>query len=590
VSSKRTVVLTILAILGCSPLIVNLPAQTPHTVAPSGEQKGRGDSSSNPQMQFRDIASVAGVTTVPNSRTDRRYVLETAGGGGIALFDCDNDGKLDIALVNDSAIQRYRAGGDLMITLYHQDGNSSAIHFTDITKASGLTTRGWGMAIAVGDYDNDGLPDLYVTGYAHNVLYHNLGNCKFEDVTAKSGVQGGGFSTGAAWADYDRDGHLDLFVARYVKTDINHLPDPARDFRGYRGVLFELPDKMEGETDLLYRNRGDGTFEEVSKKAGVDDPDKLHGMGVAWGDYDSDGWPDLYVTNDYGPTYMYHNRQNGTFEEVGMATGTAVGPDGRGYGNMAADFGDVDRDGKLDLLVTRADNQPASLYLNQGDYFIDLARKAGIAVPTTAPVKWGTGFADFDNDGWPDILIANGNFSSLLDTLPNEYKFAQPIQLFRNRGNLTFEDVADEAGINTGRLYSRRGTAIGDINNDGNLDFVVFNADAPPSVFLNETKNTNHRALFRLIGTKSNRGAIGARVRVITPKMTQIDEVHAGGSYNSTSDARLHFGLGSEGMMNKIEVFWPSGLRQEFTAIQADAIYEIKEGEPIRRTAQLPAL
>src|SRR6185312_15852299 len=204
-----------------------------------------------------------------------------------------------------------------------------------------------------------------------------------------------------------------------------------------------------------------------------------------------------------------HNRQNGTFEEVGMATGTAVGPDGRGYGNMAADFGDVDRDGKLDLFVTRADNQPASLYLNQGDYFIDVARKAGIAVPTTAPVKWGVGFADFDNDGWPDILIANGNFSSLLDTLPNEYKFAQPIQLFRNRGNLTFEEVAGESGLNNGRLYSRRGTAIGDINNDGQLDTVVFNVNAPPSVFLNETRNSNHRVLLHLIGTISNRSAIG---------------------------------------------------------------------------------
>jgi hypothetical protein len=541
-------------------------------------------------MSFRDVAADVGVTTMPNSRTDRRYVLETAGGGGIALFDCDNDGKLDIAVVNDSTIEQYRRGGDLMITLYRQDGNSPAIHFTDVTKTSGLTTRGWGMAIAVGDYDNDGLPDLYVTGYGHNVLYHNLGNCKFEDVTAKAGVQGGGFSTGAAWADYDRDGNLDLFVARYVKTDVDHLPDPTKNFRGYRGVLFELPDTMEGETDLLFRNRGDGTFEEVSKKAGVNDPDKLHGMGVTWGDYDGDGWPDLYVTNDFGRTFLYHNRHNGTFEEVGSPSGTGLGPDGQAFGNMAGDFGDFDHDGKLDLFVTRADNQPSSLYWNQGDYFVDIARKAGIASLTLAPVKWGTGFGDFDNDGWLDILVVNGNFSSLLDTLPKEGKFAQPIQLFRNRGNLTFEEVAGEAGLNTGRLNSRRGTAFGDINNDGNLDVVIFNADAPPSVFLNETKNANHRVLFRLIGTKSNRLAIGARMRVTTSKMTQIDEVHGGGSYNSTSDTRLHFGLGSDATMNKIEVFWPSGLRQEFTDIPADAIYEIKEGEPIRKTAQLPAL
>ncbi len=592
-SGKRTFARIVLVILALSAFAVGLHAQNSHPAAQSGEatkeQMDKMDPAPFARMFFRDVASEVGITTMPTTRTDRRYVLETAGGGGIALFDCDNDGELDLAVVNDSTIEQYRKGGNLMITLYHQDGNSSAMHFTDVTEAAGLTTRGWGMAIAVGDYDNDGLPDIYVTGYGHNVLYHNLGNCKFEDVTAKAGVQGGGFSTGAAWADYNRDGKLDLFVARYVKTDVNHLPDAARNFRGYRGVLFELPDAMEGETDLLYRNRGDGTFEEVSEKAGVNDPGKLHGMGVVWGDYDGDGWPDLYVTNDFGRTFLYHNLHNGTFEEVGGPTGTGLGPDGQGFGNMAGDFGDFDRDGKLDLFVTRADNQPASLYWNQGDYFVDVARKAGIASPTMAPVKWGTGFGDFDNDGWLDIVVANGNFSSLLDTLPKESKFAQPLQLFRNRGNLTFQEVADEAGLNAGRLYSRRGTAIGDINNDGKLDVVVFNVGAPPSVFLNKTSNANHRVLIRLIGTKSNRAAIGARVSLTTPKMTQIDEVRAGGSYNSTSDTRLHFGLGSDAMMTKIEVLWPSGLRQEFREVQGDAIYEIKEGGPIRKTAQLAA-
>lgn len=592
--TERTIFVFVLVILACSQPRICVHAQDSRSSArPIETERGstaKAESGQNVKISFRDIASQAGVTTMPNSRKDRRYVVETMGGGGIALFDCDNDGKLDLAVVNDSTVEQYRAGGNLMVTLYHQDGNSSSIHFTDITKESGLTTRGWGMAIAVGDYDNDGLPDLYVTGYGHNVLYHNLGNCRFEDVTTKAGVEAGGFSTGAAWADYDRDGHLDLFIARYVKTDLNHLPDPARDFRGYRGVLFELPDRMEGETDILFRNRGDGTFEDVSKKAGVSDPEKFHGMGVTWGDYDGDGWPDLYVTNDHGRTLMYHNLQNGTFEEVGMPMGTALGPEGQGYGNMAGDFGDFDRDGKLDLFVTRADDQPASLYWNKGDYFLDIAREAGIAIPTKAPVKWGTGFGDFDNDGWPDIIVANGSFSSLLDVLPKEYRFAEPLQLFRNRGNLTFDEVADAAGLNAGPLYSRRGTALGDINNDGRLDVVVFNADAPPSVFLNETKNSNHRVVFKLIGTKSNRGAIGARVRVITSKMTQIDEVRAGGSYNSTNDTRLHFGLANEGTIRKIEVFWPSGAKQEFSEVPADAIYEIKENEPIRKVSSLPAL
>ncbi|MFI5096485.1 MAG: CRTAC1 family protein [Candidatus Acidiferrales bacterium] len=540
-------------------------------------------------LHFRDVSAQAGITTVPRTRVDRRYVLDTMAGGGVALFDCDNDGKLDIAVINDSTIEQYLQGGDLMLTLYHQDSNSPTPHFTDITQSAGLTTKGYGMAIAVGDYDNDGLPDLYITGYGHNVLYHNLGNCKFEDVTEKAGLEVGGFSTGAAWADYDRDGLLDLFVARYVKTDPRHLPDPAKSL-GYKGVIVELPDGMQGETDFLFRNRGDGTFEDASVQAGVNDPHKLHGMGVVWGDYDNDGWPDLFVTNDSGWNSLYHNNRDGTFEDIGIPSGSGLGPDGEFYGNMAAGFGDMDRDGKLDLIVTRFGNQPASLYWNRGDHFTDIAAQAKLASLTTAPVKWGTGFGDFDNDGWPDIIIANGNFTMLMDTIPGEAHFAEPLQLFHNLGNRTFEEVADSTGLNDGPLHSRRGTAFGDINNDGNLDLVVFNVAGPPSVFLNETANGNHRVLFRLIGTKSNAMAIGARVRIITPKMTQIDEVHGGGSYNSTDDTRLHFGLGSDAVMRKVVVDWPSGLKQEFTDVAADAIYEIKEGQAIRKVATLPAL
>jgi hypothetical protein len=539
-------------------------------------------------MHFRDVAPQAGLTTVPRSSSERRYLVETMAGGGVALFDCDNDGKLDIAVVNDSTIERYLRGGDPMITLYHQDSGSGNIHFTDVTQSAGLTTRGWGNGIAVGDFDNDGLPDLYVTGYGHNVLYHNLGGCKFEDVTEKAGLKVGGFSTGAAWADYDRDGYLDLFVARYVHTDLHHLPPPDPSATGYRSVILEMPGEMQGETDYLFRNRGDGTFEDVSQKAGVNNPHKLHGMGVAWGDYDNDGWPDLFVTNDDGQNFLYHNKGDGRFDEVGLVSGTGLGPNGEIFGNMAADFGDFNRDGKLGLVVTRYGKQPASLYRNEEQGFTDIAAEAKIAPLTYAPVKWGVGFGDFDNDGWPDLLIANGNFSSLMDTLENEVKYREPLQLFRNLGNGTFDEIADRAGLNDGPLQSRRGTALGDLNNDGHLDVVVFNAAGPPSLFLNETQNANHRVLFRLIGTKSNRAAVGARLTIYTSQMTQIDEVRGGGSYNSTNDTRLHFGLGRDALMNKVKVQWPSGLEQEFRNVAGDAIYEIVEGQAMKKTLALP--
>ena len=587
----------VLLILLCgSPSAESLPQTTNSRANPSQQDTSpvvpNSDTTAAPDpktsIHFRDVSPQVGITTVPHTRLDRHYVLDTMAGGGVALFDCDNDGKLDIAVINDSTIEKYLQGGDLMVTLYHQDSNSPTLHFTDITQSAGLTTKGYGMGIAVGDYDNDGLPDLYITGYGHNVLYHNLGNCKFEDVTKKAGLEVSGFSTGAAWADYDRDGFLDLFVARYVETDPRHPPDPAKS-RGYKGVLVELPDTLKGETDFLFRNRGDGTFEDVSVKTGVNDAHLQHGMGVVWGDYDNDGWPDLYVTNDTGWNYLYHNNQDGTFEDVGIPSGTGLGPFGQFNGNMAAAFGDLDRDGKLDLVVTRFGGQPASLYWNRGDFFTDIAAPAKIARPTFAPVKWGTGFGDFDNSGWPDIIIANGNFTSLMDTISGEARFAEPLQLFRNLGDRTFEEIADSAGLNDGPLFSRRGTAFGDINNDGNLDMVVFNVGAPPSVFLNRTANGNHRVLFRLIGTKSNMMAIGARVRVTTPKMSQIDEVHGGGSYNSSDDTRLHFGLGNDAVMDKVEISWPSGLKQEFTNVAADAIYEIKEGQAMRKVSTLPA-
>jgi hypothetical protein len=524
-------------------------------------------------MKFREVGRQSGITTVPPTSPDKRYLMETMG-GGVALLDCDNDGKLDILVVGDSTIDRFLHGGDPMVYLYHQDGD---LHFTDITKEAGLTTLGWGMGVAVGDFDNDGLPDIYVTGYGHNVLYHNLGGCKFEDVTEHAHVSSGGFSVGAAWADY-------------VHSDIHHLPQPGSVSFNYKGLPIEVPG-TEGETFLLYHNRGDGTFEEMSAKAGVDNAEKRRGMGVVWADYDDDGWPDLFIANDMDANYLYHNRHNGTFEDVGMITGTAVDPSGLELGNMAGDFGDFDRDGKLDLVVSRFGNQPLSLYRNQGEKgFVDITWDAKIGRSSSSPVKWGTGFADLDNDGWPDIFVANGNVSPRVDGLANEAKYREPLLLYRNRGDRTFEEVSDAAGLNNGPLESRRGAVVGDLNNDGNLDLVVYNVGAPPSVFVNETRNSNHRVMLRLVGTKSNRAAIGARVLLSTAGMTQIDEVRGGGGYLSSNDQRLHFGLGAEATIDRIEIRWPSGAKEDLRDVAADCLYTIVEGKGIADTVKLPPL
>ncbi len=472
-------------------------------------------------IRFHEIGRQAGITTPLHTAPVKQYLVEMMG-GGVALFDCDNDGKLDIVSVTDSTVETYLHGGELMLRLYHQDtAPGAAPHFTDITARSGLTTLGWGMGLAIADFDNDGLPDIYVTGYGHNVLYRNLGGCRFEDVTAKYNLAGSGFSVGAAWADYDRDGHLDLFVSRYVDTDLHHLPRPGDKSFDYQGLPIEVP-LRNGETDLLFHANKKGTFDELSHPAGVENPDKRFGMGVIWSDYDHDGWPDLFVTNDMGPNFLYHNKHDGTFEELGLVTGTALSEDGRTMGNMAADFADYDRDGKLDIAVTRYGYQPMSLFHNDGATgFTDRAGTTPLADQKNQLVAWGAGFADFDNDGWPDLLIANGNVSSMVDKLPHDLPYHEPLQLFRNSRDGSFKDVADASGLNSGPSYSRRGTAFGDINNDGNVDVVVYNVGAPPSLFLNVSPSADHKVLLRLVGTKSNRGAVGARVTVTAGSLTE---------------------------------------------------------------------
>ena len=545
--------------------------------------------------RFTDVAKNAGLTVSHISSPEKRYIVESMS-GGVGLMDCDNDGKLDIVTVNGSTVDRYRKGGDLMITLYHNDSGTrdAALKFTDITVSAGLTHRGWGMGVAVADYDNDGLPDIYVTGYGGNALYHNHGGCRFEDVTAKAGVAVGGFSTGAAWGDFDRDGNVDLFVSRYVHVEMDKLPELGSNdkFCRYKTILVQCgPWGMQGESDFLFRNRGDGTFEDVSKRAGVEDPNRYYGLGVMWGDYDNDGWPDLYVANDAGPNYLYRNQHDGTFEETGLLAGADLSGDGQEQGSMGVDFGDFNNEGRLGIVVTNFVDQSDTLYRNQGKSgFADATLSSHIQQPTHPYVGWGTSFVDVDNDGWLDLLVVNGHVYPQVDAIAGEAKYKQRMLLFRNNRNGTFDEVSAGAGLGDLPLASRRGAAFGDIDNDGCVDVVVVNVGEPPSLLMNHCANGNHRVLFNLTGTKSNRLAIGARVTVKAGGLTQMREVRSGSSYLSQNDLRLHFGLGSAARMSEVEIRWPNSETEALHDVAADFIYTIVEGSGIRKKGALPPL
>jgi len=540
-----------------------------------------------PVPGFKDIAKEVGVTVSHISAPEAHYVIDSTSGGS-GLFDCDDDGRLDVILVNGSTVERYQAGGDPLVTLYHQEANGT---FKDITKEAGLTHRGWGMGVAVADYDNDGKLDLFVTGFGGSALYHGLGNCKFEDVTEKAGVGGSGFMTGAAWGDYDRDGYVDLFVSRYSHLDMSNLPQfGSNKFCRFKGILVQCgPWGLEGESDFLYHNRGDGTFEEVSVKAGVHDDIGYYGLGVMWVDYDDDGWPDLLVANDSVPNYLYHNNRNGTFTDTGMITGVALSGEGMELGNMGIDWGDYDHSGRLSFFVTHFEEQPNSLYRNTGPQgFDDVSWTSGVGQPSYPYVGWGTAFFDMDNDTWLDILVANGHVYPQIDTLDTGPRFREPLLLHRNNRDGTFDEVSKQAGLQELPMKSRRGAAFGDVFNTGNVDVLLLNVGEPPSLLKNMNANGFHRVLFKLIGTKSNRAAIGARVTIRATGVKQFSEVRGGGSYLSQNDLRLHFGLGTAKKMESIEIRWPSGKVETLENVAADAIYTIVEGAGIRESKPLP--
>jgi enediyne biosynthesis protein E4 len=514
-----------------------------------------------------------------SSHTAKHYLPETMG-AGVAVFDFDNDGRLDIFLVNGTPIADPTSKGTIpqktsskyWNRLFHQEQDGT---FEDVTVKAGLQGSGYGMGVAVGDYDNDGFEDLYVTAYGGNKLYHNNGNGTFTDVTGEAGVAGGGWSTSAAWVDLDNDGFLDLVVLRYVQWDFDDIwcGEHKEGFRSYCH-----PDLFQPIAPLVYHNDGNGNFKEISQKIGLSKPGK--GLGIAIADYDRDGHIDVFVANDSMVEFLYHNKGDGTFEESGLISQVAVDGDGRTYAGMGVGFADYNNDGWPDLVITDLANQRYALYRNNGDSTFTYASfSTGIARATMLHSGWGVAFLDYDNDGWNDLLVAQGHD---LDTVELNYPnlhYREPMLLLRNTTK-DFVDVSADSGAIFHQLWLGRGMAIGDIDNDGRVDALVTTNDGPVYVLHNETPAQNHWLTLKLVGHKSNRDAIGAEVRLVTANSLQFATVSTAGSYLSSSDKRIHFGLGAESVAQAIEIRWPSGIRQTLKNVRCDQVLQVDESIP----------
>ncbi|HXG83019.1 MAG TPA: CRTAC1 family protein [Pyrinomonadaceae bacterium] len=541
----------------------------------------------NSAITFKDVSSESGINVSHISTAENRYIIESMSGGA-AVFDCDGDGFLDVATVNGSSVENFKKGGNLFVTLYRQiDGEKSKTpKFVNITASANLTRKGWGMSVTAVDFDGDGILDLFVTGFAGNAVYRGKGACKFEDVTEKTGLKGIGFQTGAAWADYDRDGDLDVFVAGYVSLDLNNLPVFGSSKTClYKGIRVQCgPRGLPGERDYFYRNKGDGTFEEIAEKTGLADKNKYYGLGVVWADYDNDGWLDLYVANDSSPNYLYKNNRDGTFSDVSFESGTSYSGSGEEQGSMGVGFADYDNDGAPDIFVTNFENEPNTLYRNLGDKgFLDVSAESKVAQPSKPLVGWGTSFVDFDNDGLLDLLVVNGHVYSQMEFLKSETVagFRQPLLLQRNTGDGKFEDVSVASGLRNLPLFSGRGAAFGDLNNDGLIDVVITNLGDKPTVLLNMTENKNQRVAFKLVQNGKNKDAIGARVTLKTDKRSMIQEVQAGASYLSQNDFRLYFGLGSGEKIQSIEVRWSDGKIETISGVLPNRILTVTHNKGI---------
>jgi hypothetical protein len=543
---------------------------TPRLTAPQGSALSD---------QFVEVSVKAGIRfTLTSGGPEKRYIIEAKGGGGIAWIDYDNDGYPDLLLVNGSTFGHWRRGDSPRSRLYRNNGDGT---FTDVSAGSGLDHTGWGMGVCAGDYNNDGRDDLYVTYYGGNVLYRNDGTGKFTDVTNQAGVRSHGWGMGCAFGDYDNDGHLDLYVANYVDVDIERLGEPGSAPNcTYRGIAtFCGPRGLPGGRDTLFHNNGDGTFADVTEPPGVD-PGQYSGLGVVMGDYDRDGRLDIYVANDSTPSSLFHNNGDGTFTDVGVQAGVAYSSEGQEQAGMGVDFGDYDNDGWLDLVKGNFSDDTKNLYHNNGDgTFTDVPYSAGIGEVSWLLTTFGAKFFDYDNDGWKDILLANGQTFPQMDRYPTGITYAERNLLFHNLGDGKFDEVGLRAGPGLAIKKVSRGLAAADYDNDGDLEIIVSNMNDAPDLIRHARKNPNHSILVQTIGTRSNRDGIGTTVRVVAGGITQYDEVKSGGSYLSSSDLRLHFGLGAATRIDRLELLWPSGQADVVENPPVDRILIVKEGQ-----------
>jgi len=533
---------------------------------------------------FQDVAGKAGLSKWRHvsGTPEKKFILETVG-AGVALLDYDNDGWLDIYLVNGSTLEAMRgAAAPPHAALFHNNHDGT---FTDVTAQAGVANDRWGFGVAIGDYDNDGWPDIYVSNFGKNRLYHNNHDGTFTDVAEAAGVTLGNWSTGATFGDYDGDGRLDLFVPGYVHYDIDHppLPDsPQVRFSScqFRGIdVMCGPRGLKGEPDHLFHNNGDGTFTDVSEKLGVNDPKGYYGLTAVFADVNNDGKPDLLVANDSTPNYLYRNTGHGTFEDVSYASGYAFNEDGRETASMGIAVGDYLNNGSLDVYNTVFSDDYNPLYRNEGDgNFADVSHQYGIAEPTIPFLGWGTGFLDFDNDGWLDLFVANGHVYPNVDKTDWGTTFAQRPLLFHNKGGKGFELVPPVLNTGLAELLTGRGAAFGDLFNDGKIDVVINQLDRNPAVFQNVAPGGHWLGLKLIGGSKSPRDAVGTTVYVTAGGIRRRADVLSGGSFASSSDQRLHFGLGRSTAVDRIEIRWPSGLIEKVKVKEIDRYYTFDEG------------